>query len=330
MRSMAIVDALNDAGCACGFAASSEESFSFLAGRGHGDCLVLNGDTLRFDYEDGRALAAAARQRGVSLVFIDSYAVTDSFFEGLRTELPADVMVAHLDDQYTFERGILDEPVRFPVNALLNYSFYCEPQAYENAYRGRGVQLLLGPSYAPLRPEFAKVRRHVPGEKLTDVLITTGSTNPDGLLERVARLVVQVVDASVRVHVVVGAKSSYEGPVAGIDILHNVSDMASLMESCQVAISAAGTTLYELCAAGVASLAIAMVPNQQKNMHGFVDQGFGLGCDASDSGEALSGKIRTLLEDTELRGDIVRRCAAGVDAGGAGRIAQELLRRLCA
>ena len=36
-----------------------------------------------------------------------------------------------------------------------------------------------------------------------------------------------------------------------LQLHENVKDMASLMEGCDLAVSAAGTTLYELCAAGV-------------------------------------------------------------------------------
>jgi spore coat polysaccharide biosynthesis predicted glycosyltransferase SpsG len=45
--------------------------------------------------------------------------------------------------------------------------------------------------------------------------------------------------------------------------------MASLMSSCDLAVSAAGTTLYELCALGVPSISFTMADNQLTTANAF-------------------------------------------------------------
>ncbi|MBQ8878073.1 MAG: hypothetical protein IJ029_05040, partial [Lachnospiraceae bacterium] len=42
----------------------------------------------------------------------------------------------------------------------------------------------------------------------------------------------------------------------------NITDMAALMSTCDLAVSAAGTTLYELCALGVPAISFTMADNQ--------------------------------------------------------------------
>jgi len=334
MRCLAIASALTAVGHTCAFAVSSEESAAFLRERGPYDVHVLGGDPLRLGVADARALASLAARLGACAVFLDTYAVTDAFFDGLAADLAGSSRLAYLDDQYTFELGPIDAPTARPVDVLLNYSFYADAAAYEAALGQTGTRLLLGPAYVPLRAEFAQVRPHTAGERVTDVLVTTGSTNPGGTLERMARAVLAEARSGMHVHVVVGAKSTYEGPGAAdapagvtLEVLHDVANMGELMERCQVAVSAAGTTLYELCAAGVAGLAVAIVPNQQKNMRGYVAGGFGLGCDVDCADDELAKKVSSLLAEDDARAQIVSRCTSVVDASGAARVAVALLDR---
>ena len=55
-------------------------------------------------------------------------------------------------------------------------------------------------------------------------------------------------------------------------VLHEqVSDMAALMSTCDLAFSAGGTTLYELCAVGVPSVSFSMADNQLPGVKAFDD-----------------------------------------------------------
>ena len=58
-----------------------------------------------------------------------------------------------------------------------------------------------------------------------------------------------------------------------IHLHYNVSDMASLMKQCDYAVSAAGTTLYELCALGIPCISFSMAENQKIMAETFSDTG---------------------------------------------------------
>lgn len=324
MRCAAIAQALCDLGAKAIFVVSHEESAVFMQDRGF-EAVAVGGDARCFDEADAILLARSCSRFGGRSVLVDSYAAGPAFFRTLRCELGDGARIAYVDDLYTFHGGIAEKPSFLPVDVLLNYSFFAVPEDYEKAYEGTGTQLLLGPRYGLLRDEFAGKKAHAPEEALADILVTTGSTNPDGLLERLSKIVSDVAPENVTVHVVVGPKSEYRGPVEGVKLHRGVGQMSPLMGLCQAAVSAAGSTIYELCAMGVATLAVAMVDNQKKNMQAFADGGFGLGCDSHDSDEIIKHQVKTLIFNPALRSSFVSRCTDVVDAYGAARVATVLM-----
>ena len=48
----------------------------------------------------------------------------------------------------------------------------------------------------------------------------------------------------------------------GLRLYEHVAQMAELMQRCDLAVSAAGTTLFELCAAGTSAVSFTMADNQ--------------------------------------------------------------------
>ena len=133
-------------------------------------------------------------------------------------------------------------------------------------------------------------------------------------------------------------------------ILHeNVSNMASLMADCDLAVSAAGTTLYELCALGVPSVSYTMADNQMAAAHAFDAQGAvylagdirpsrdfslragNLSHRPAINDEVISRIINYIEEMTLLSDNFAKRKSAHetmrrlVDCNGASRIAEALL-----
>lgn len=325
MRCRSIADALNDVGARVAFVVGTQESADFLSGLGL-DSHVINGDPMRLGREDGAALGRYANDINARVIFVDTYGVTPEFFKGLGT---CGARIAYLDDLYTFELGRLDSPVRWPVSLVLNYSFYADEDAYRNVYEG-DVRFALGPGYAPLGKNF-KGRRARAGRMVRDIMVTTGSTNPKGTLELMTKACLSACDATI--HVVVGAKSTFDidafhANAAGenhLDILHNISDMASLMERCDMAVSAGGTTLYELCAMGMPTVAMPIVDNQQQNVESFGVRGLGVALPGNISLSAVLSAIRTLTVDSKTREDLSVRMRECVSGNGCDLIAESLL-----
>ena len=90
-------------------------------------------------------------------------------------------------------------------------------------------------------------------------------------------------------------------------IIHkNVQNMTELMVQCDIAISAGGFTLYELCACGVPTISVAFADNQLENVKRFDEEG--LIIYAGDVREDIKIVLRkvvnnviVLLNDFEIR-----------------------------
>ena len=100
-----------------------------------------------------------------------------------------------------------------------------------------------------------------------------GSMNPDKRrLEELAECPNQpIMTSSLTTTSVMSATNEGCSVASQITLHQNVSDMASLMRSCHLALSAAGTTLYELCAVGVPTASFIIADNQIASAQAFAE-----------------------------------------------------------
>jgi spore coat polysaccharide biosynthesis predicted glycosyltransferase SpsG len=258
-------------------------------------------DNLEKELPEVISLLTSARQISASypdtkqIVYLtDSYFVTEKYL----SSLSAFLKTAYMDDLRAFD---------YPVNLIINYDLIpsAELPAYQNAYR-KAEHLLLGASYTPLRSQFLH-RQITVKEQLTDILVTTGGSDPFhfclGFLAHLNRRLKcnaghcqtsgiskvthsrsdaqkSIPVSSVTFHIVIGKLNTdreklwqIAGSLPCLRLHENVSDMASLMGKCDMAVSAAGTTLYELCALGVPSISFTMADNQLTAAKAFDNSG---------------------------------------------------------
>lgn len=107
--------------------------------------------------------------------------------------------------------------------------------------------------------------------------------------------------------------------------------MAALMLGCDFAVSAAGTTLYELCALGVPSVSFTMADNQTASAKAFADAGaIPFAGDIRKNLDEVLAMILGLIKDFHDGNSYHQRKSAQtamrrlVDGSGALRIAQAL------
>lgn len=253
-----------------------------------------------------------------SALLIDSYFVTQDFLEALRSM----VKTAYIDDLYAFD---------YPADLVINYDFAPPEHFYSKAGKA-----LLGCGFTPLRAQFSGLTP-VFREQVEDVLISTGGTDAWNAAGKFASALLTTPEStSWRIHVLTGPMHTHRNELQALAVSHpqlllheKVTDMAGLMRACDLAVSAAGTTLYELCAAGVPSVSFTMADNQlpcSRDMERFA----GIPC-AGDvrSTPDLIGRLLSLLfslaENPQKRSALSRSMHAAIDGKGAERIARELL-----
>ena len=213
------------------------------------------------------------------VLLVDSYFVTENYFLSLK----AHVALVYLDDLRSFD---------YPVDLVINYDILTpETQLeYEHFYTHAGKKLL-GGAYAPLRPQFQSAGRSLPSVsdgKICHVLIASGGSDPYHTTLHLTEYLLAECPSGYCFHLLLGSMnpdrqalceladrqnlytSTSPSAKASTVILHQgVSDMASLMQSCDLALSAAGTTLYELCAVGVPTASFVIADNQIASANAF-------------------------------------------------------------
>ncbi|HVY58991.1 MAG TPA: hypothetical protein VHA77_14160 [Xanthobacteraceae bacterium] len=187
---------------------------------------------------------------------------------------------------------------------------------------------LLGPAYALVDPAYAEHRSRPIGESVRRVLITFGGSDLHGLTARTVAAF-RDVPGSLVLDVVIGPyhrTRSFDGPGAHQLVLHQQPHgLAPLLGSVDLVISAAGSTCWQVCCAGIPLVAVQTADNQKEVVRALTDRGCALTFPL-DAFDALlgSGGFHSIID--RLRVAAVRRDMSEaqqrlVDGKGAARIA---------
>ncbi len=341
MRCLSIADAgRRYAGEDSLFVLASDDFKGIIEGRGY-RCAVLGTDYRHMESETGRMEELIYCHKPRALV-ADSYYVTVEYLDSLK-DMAGRVggRLVYLDDVMAFA---------YPCHILINYNIYGPDQRefYEDLYKQAGYGLpkfLLGTDYVPLREEFQNLAARETRKEAKDILISTGGADMEHIALGLAQYLVRTRDwqegrkfDGFRFHFIVGAMNGDLEKIqaaTGDDeriVLHvQVTDMQRLMSQCDTALSAAGSTLYELCAAQTPAVTYILADNQEPGAKGFERYGV-LAC-AGDARTMertqipgrLLGAAVDLARSYERRKDVIGRQRALVDGDGAKRIVDSML-----
>ncbi|WRS26725.1 UDP-2,4-diacetamido-2,4,6-trideoxy-beta-L-altropyranose hydrolase [Oscillospiraceae bacterium MB08-C2-2] len=320
MRCMSIAVAARRLGGDCTFITADREMEPLLTQRGFSViCLESAWDDLEQESEKMQALI---RERGIKTLLVDSYFAAEAYLAHLKTL----TCTAYMDD--------LDEHP-YPCHILINYNRYGEELGYDARYPH--TKLLLGSRYAPLREEFSGLPAKGTAQTPRSVLVTTGGSDP----YNVAGKVVEAAKAhpllgGLIFHIVAGRFNAHlpqllelEKNTPGVKVHTGVEKMEPLMSGCDLAVSAAGSTLYELCACGVPTVLFVMADNQIKGAQALAQKEMLFGGDVRSQESQWLGAIIEGLEklagDAALRRRLSQNAQRLVDGRGAERIAHTLL-----
>lgn len=203
------------------------------------------------------------------------------------------------------------------------------------------VRLLLGPPYAPVRPEFAALREQAlswRGEPVGRILVALGLTDVGGITGRVVeRLRTRV--SEVGIDVVLGSEAP---SLAGLEriarrdtrlTLHVDSPhMARLTAEADIAIGAAGSSTWERCVLGLPTLMVVLAENQRSSAQALADRGAALVVDVETPGfeAAFDRSLMRLTTDAGLRRQLADSSAELCDGLGAPRVAEVFLKMIAA
>jgi UDP-2,4-diacetamido-2,4,6-trideoxy-beta-L-altropyranose hydrolase len=203
------------------------------------------------------------------------------------------------------------------------------------------TRLLLGPNYAPVRPEFAALRQTAlawRGEPVQRYLVSMGLTDVDGVTGRVVeRLRHRVGEAGIDV-VLGSASASIPGltKVARRDprlAVHvDTPHMARLTAEADIGIGAGGSATWERCTLGLPSVVLVLAENQRPAAAALAARGAALVVDAAaaDFDAQFDRAVLRLLKDAALRRQLAEASAEICDGQGASRTAEAFLKMIAA
>lgn len=318
MRCVAIAKELLRLGEEVVFVTADERPCALLAREGLAH-IVLNTDWTRMEGETAELLPLL-ENINADCMLVDSYYASPGYFKSVKGK----VRTAYMDD--------LGLQV-YPADIVINYNAYYDSIPYEKMYANSDTRLLLGPMYAPLRAEFRPFQQKPLNGEVSDILITTGGTDPYHFSSKLASAITRdgFFDG-VRIHLIFGRYYTNGPELEEISrtnqkfIIHeNVTSMSRIMRLCDIAVSAGGTTVYELCACGVPSVIFSFADNQTRIREYLGSRGAAIDCgDYRHLKEICLNRIidalRALKSEEKRAG--LRRNAVGItDGRGAARLA---------
>ena len=115
------------------------------------------------------------------------------------------------------------------------------------------------------------------------------------------------------------------------DIVPPTDDLPKLLAGADLAVSASGTSTWELLCLGLPAALVWVVDNQILGYDRTIARGYAAGLgQLGHLGDDSVSTLRTLLTDAELRTTLAARAWAAVDGRGVERVAEALLSRVAA
>tara|TARA_R110002033_G_scaffold73643_4_gene125008 strand:- start:745 stop:1878 length:1134 start_codon:yes stop_codon:yes gene_type:complete len=280
--------------------------------------------------QDAAQTATIVKETGANRVITDHYAINADWHS---MAVPAGIPIFAIDDLANRTHA---------CDILLDQNLGRKEEDYAGLVDPSTISLI-GPKYALLKPEFAEkraaslLRRR--SSTLRKILVSMGGVDADDATSRVINTLNHAeLPIETEITVVLGPSAPHKEAVRQraatmpypTEFKENVSDMASLMASADLAIGAMGSTAWERCCLGLPILALAIAENQNSAALALEATGAGLLLgDLSDS--KWSKRLEAGLEQAQIP-EILEywsRSAANVcDGRGTQRILAHIIPEL--
>ena len=323
MRCLSIAEELRRQGEEAAFIIADRCSEEMILEKGFSVvCLHSEWDSLERELGN---LLQVIRERQISILLVDSYYVTEYYLKSLHKY----TRLAYIDDLDSF---------LYPVDLLINYAIGAEQMGYEVRYKKAGLpaKFALGCKYVPLREEFQNVCREQRGRVLR-IMVTSGGTDSYNVIGNLLEaLSSQEWFAEFQYDIIIGRFNKNRGfleehwkSCKNVHFFCNVSCISEFMKQCDIAVTASGSTVYELCACGIPSILYTFADNQFVVAHSVSEMG--LLPWAGDVREGMwacmlniISEIEKLKNDKEKRLRLSRDMMRLADGMGCARIAKRI------
>ena len=197
------------------------------------------------------------KQINADLLITDSYDVDEEYFNILR---PYFKLSGYIDDV---------NKCRMNVDFILNQNINAHDLNYRKTTNQK-TKLLLGTQYCLMRDEFREAHNNkIINDRCEKILLTLGGMDDRFNTIKILNI---IKDINKKIYVVIGKAFTkevrdevYKLAKENADIIPcENAEMSQLMLECDLAVSACGSTLYELAAMKVPAIGLIIAENQKK------------------------------------------------------------------
>lgn len=322
MRCLALAQAWHDQGGHCVFAMA--ETTAVLEARIRDEKFEFVPITaLPGSLQDAAQLVQLGLARHASWIVVDGYQFDVDYQRAMKA---AGLKLLVIDD--TAHVGA------YVADLVLDQNAHADENLYQ--HRENDTRLLLGSRYALLRREFKAWREWnrtiaPDGRK---VLVTIGGSDPDNLTLIAISALRLLAEDQLEGTVVVGGSNPHADQIeaeirstgGSIRLRKNVPNMPELMADADVAISAAGSTCWEMCFLGLPAMLIDVAENQSPIAEELDRRGIAIhpGSSRDVTAEKMAAQLKSLLASRERRTAMSERGRDLVDGRGAERVASAM------
>lgn len=262
----------------------------------------------------------------IDIIVVDSYFVTPTYFKAIRKK----ARVVYIDDVLSFP---------YQVNMLINYNVFSSQEAYNSLYIDslEKPDFLLGTDYVPLRKEFYDCSNKVPNKIVKNVLVLTGGGDPEHVGIRFLNYIRkrEADFSNMTFYFVIGLANKdcaimqeIAMNMKNIILLQNVRKMRELMNISDLAISASGSTLYELAVTGVPTISYVIATNQIDIADSFERKGITQNVGDINYNPYFESSVFHVLSDLinnfALRKEMVNKGYKEIKKNGSSNIAEKI------
>lgn len=210
--------------------------------------------------QDAESSIKALSDRKWNWLIVDHYALDQRWEKRLRNSTDNIMVIDDLADRI------------HDCDLLLDQNFYLDMNRRYEGKAPDSCRLLLGPSYALLRPQFLDVRNsmQVRDIKVERVLVFFGGVDAEDYTSKAIAALARVSDRTFKVDVVIGNQHPNKSKIIdecsrlGYFCYVQTDRMASLIADADIAIGAGGSATWERCALGLPTLVIPVAENQRR------------------------------------------------------------------
>lgn len=270
---------------------------------------------------DAELAAGMIREYGGRWLAADGYAFGEAFQRRIKKS-GASLLV--IDDYGSLETYLAE--------IVLNQN----PSAQARLYP-EGPRLLLGTRYALLRRQFQRWtgwQREI-SRSCDRILVTLGGADPENVTSKVLEALGGITRDKLEIKVVISASHPHAGEIETlaaasphrVSLERDVRAMDELMVWADLAVSAGGSTCWEMAFLGLPNIIFVLAENQRQSAEAIHNLGVSINLGAAWNArmEGLAGQLARLCVAPDLRRVMSERGRALVDGRGASRVVEVLM-----